>query len=520
MNYKTSSLLSNSQSVLEVSLAVFSETLLTSSHYIRVKPSFFDYGRAIALVPDWEQFFSSQQDLVPAEDQIDEEDIGIVKNFELHLGDSSIRLVSKLIREHRVPSVFHEPLIIHILSQKGINVPIVVAVLEPRLEGVRSYLVMKEIPNSCSLYQLYRKPDWLNKLYLRAKKRNIAVHQLKSCLENITWDFGAEVHRLFLSGVIHEELDLKNVCLSVTDNIRFFFLDFERTRVVLNEPSSEMLVSAYKESIPRRLARYNLSEHYLQTFADGYISIRPEINLQNLIVCILKIRDRIKTPYMIIGIDGFAGAGKTRLAKYIASNFSDVIILETDAFMRYSRVERRSTSERFNNHRGWYDTKSLGNLLVEIQKTSYGFEKTIYDLYDHKIGEKNKVLKLELKLGTLILVEGMYALDPEIQRNCVLSILLTASYQDLFERVQARDTQKRKISQNLIRKRFNVINGPLYRQFLESNRQNADIIIDTSGKENSFSLEHIHYPLLPFFLNIDTGDTTIFHTSENESKSI
>lgn len=474
----------------------------TSEHVIHVKPSMFKVGQVIASLPSLERFLQGQKDLLPIADQVDIADQGTVKAFEITTADRPIRLVSKLVREGRVPSVFHEAYIGSILQDRGLHTPNVIAVCERKsaLVDAKSYLIMERIPNALSLYQLYRKPVRLKEVLLAGGHDHLTKAQLIGFRKTLIQTFGAEVHKLFETGMIHAELDLKNVCVSLNPRMQLFFLDFERTRVTRRPWTRPLIVRSYKESVPRRLSRYRLSNQTKQLFTNGYINAGQQSSFTEIVTSVREAKQHSKAPYFIVAIDGFAGAGKTTLASLISTRLDNVIVLETDMFMRFSRIERESSLNRFVDHSSWYDLDSLSHLLMKLRRRASIHRVTMRSLYSHESGEKDITLRMKFEPGSTIVIEGMYSLANEVRRFCDLSVLLTASRDILLERVFDRDTRDRKIARSLVRKRFRVINGSSYKRFLQSHKSKADVYIDTSGKHDEASLLRVNHMLLPFFL--------------------
>jgi uridine kinase/tRNA A-37 threonylcarbamoyl transferase component Bud32 len=478
-------------------LRTFAAVYRSNSHTIRVRPAFRATGNKLVSIPDLESFLETQKDLLALEDLIDREDRGVVKYFYLRLNKIPTKFVSKRIRRNKVSSIFHEAFIYDLLKKQGMNVPTVVGICKGR-RTASDYMLLKYIPNSRSLYEIYRKPERLMSLLTNVTGRKFNQNQIENCLQQVAKDFGVAVHRLFLTGILHSELDLKNVCLSVTPKFELFFLDFERTKTSVKKPTCKRIRATFKDSIPRRLARYNLSEEIKQAFADGYVSVNPEVHCADIHTCIRDLRRKSQESHFVVGIDGFAGSGKSTLARYLALHCDRAVVIETDMFMAYSRVERERQLEILQDHQKWYDTKRLGSLLAGIRKSKSSYREVIQQAYDHRSGQKSATLEVRLQRGSVVIIEGMYALSAIVRQHCSISILLTADVDTLFNRTYRRDTLQRKIPAEMIQERFRLINRGSYERFLNSNRTHADITIDTSDRA---IYTRLRYSLLPYFLN-------------------
>lgn len=187
---------------------------------------------------------------------------------------------------------------------------------------------------------------------------------------------------------------------------------------------------------------------------------------------------------VVIGIDGFYGAGKSTLAKFLGNalrnNNTRSLLLETDDFMKFSRKERMAFQDRYLDHTGWYNLDEIRNTIKKI-KQSESSTIELSNLYDHKTGEldKKKVLSLEQGFQFMIL-EGMYAIHPRFADLINYKIVLIGDHSDLQQRVLRRDHLDRGIEPQVVLARYEIINGDVFKGYLRSVLHECNIVFDTS----------------------------------------
>lgn len=183
----------------------------------------------------------------------------------------------------------------------------------------------------------------------------------------------------------------------------------------------------------------------------------------------------------LILIDGYYGAGKTSFSRmlqsFLAQKGVQGFIIPTDYFMRYSRIERMSNMERYLDHPNWYDIIKLSrsvSILLERQPLH------LINLYDHKTGELAIDFEIDARNIDCLIVEGMYACNPELMNLCNLSIFLESSHEVLMSRVIVRDMIERSISKEIIQSRYKIINGDLFQRHVDTVVDAIDLVVNTS----------------------------------------
>jgi uridine kinase/tRNA A-37 threonylcarbamoyl transferase component Bud32 len=461
---------------------------------VRSAPNCGNLAAHLVSVRDWTGFWNSLPTAAADEDIIDSEDERRVKLFGPLRGVVPSGLVLKRVRDDRVPSADHEPRIADVLRTRGVHAPEYVAMCQVRdSHSPFSVLVSRFIQNSASLASLYARPS----IYRRLSQR---VERQTPHLDDLPFYFGAAVFDLFASGIIHAELDLKNVVLQVDSPLRFFFIDFERTRESNSPPTLDKVASAFRESVPRRLARLSPPRHLVEHFVAGYLSRRGTVTAADIAEAIKLIAGRSSRPTTVIAIDGFAGAGKTLLATTLAASLDDFAIIETDWFIRYTRAERNSMDVRVR-HREWYGLKRLRTLLERVHRISSPETLYIDNLYDHDTGRMTLGAQLQLRPGSVILIEGMYSLAEDIGDLVDFGLILTASQETLMGRVLKRDVVTRGIPQQAVAGRFRDINlGPYLAHHYQQSAA-AHVVLSTDyTRTGTYRVARIQPGVLQFFL--------------------
>jgi uridine kinase len=340
----------------------------------------------------------------------------------------------------------------------------VIAVIEGHREGVQSYIVMIREERSVALSEEYNRLSSMGRIY-------------DEPTGGLARAFGRAVADLMSSGVVHEELDLKNVRLGTGKPRKFMFLEFERTRLLLDEPDEDVARERLGEAISRRLSRHHFDSSLVNAFADGYLS-GGSTTPEQIARLVERVRQSARQGVVVVLIDGFAGSGKSCLANQLRSWLGSCTVIETDSFMRYSRRERSETKQRLHDHKGWYDVSKLGEVVRRVRNGETRIR--IAKLYSHESGELDREVTLSIRAGSAVIVEGMYAMSAEITQLSDLALMLNAKRDVLLSRVTARDSSIRKIPASAIAARFAIINGKEYRSFFRSRSRDADLRLDTT----------------------------------------
>lgn len=217
--------------------------------------------------------------------------------------------------------------------------------------------------------------------------------------------------------------------------------------------------------------------------------MRAEENRVHVNVLLQAIEKLLEAPrphhLSVISIDGFYGAGKTTFARtlvlYLEALGKRCLLLSTDDFMRYSRVERQRIRERYLDHPNWYDLASLAAFLKELLS---GRKEIIHltNLYNHLNGELDQMRDIHPNDAEIVVLEGMYALHRTIRSYIDLGMLLIADHELLLRRVIYRDRIERNMDEEFVRDRYWIINGVPYQEHLDECIERAHLVIENSSE--------------------------------------
>jgi uridine kinase len=392
---------------------------------------------------------------------LDADDIGAVRV----LGE----LLVKRARRDRVPSLYHEPFVASLLRLRGVRVPEYLGVVEAPGDGeVHGYLVMAPIRDATSLAARVSAGDGL---------------------EALARDFGVAVRGVIAAGVPHSEIDLKNVLVREAGASReFTFIDFERTRLD-GRCSPEQIRSLYADSVPRRLGRVALEPALIDAFVRGYVSATPLLSWRNVQSLVAARRPAL------VCIDGFAGAGKTELARALGG----AAVLSTDAFLAHPRDVREATDAVWSHHRSWYDLERLADVIRGVLERG-DRELVVEPAYDQRTGRLDAAIRITLAPGRPLVVEGMYSLTLAAAGLADLGIFMRADATALRARTRRRDVMSRGVSEERTARRYAAINEGDYRAYAASAA--ADVVFDTTegGDDHLLRLVSCRPGLLPYFI--------------------
>lgn len=147
---------------------------------------------------------------------------------------------------------------------------------------------------------------------------------------------------------------------------------------------------------------------------------------------LLKIVSSIlkEKPNAIIGIDGYCASGKTTLAVNFAEKFSAQIIHMDDFFLPPDmRTEQRLSQTGGNVHYERFNTEVVSGLENGVE--------FVYRAFSCKHGSFTESKKVSPDMP--VIIEGSYALHPNINLNYDLKIFLKADYETRLARILERN---------------------------------------------------------------------------------
>lgn len=189
----------------------------------------------------------------------------------------------------------------------------------------------------------------------------------------------------------------------------------------------------------------------------------------------------------LIGIAGGSGSGKTTFAKKIVKQVSspDLIHIHQDSFYLSPLPKELYVKEKPNfDHPNSFDWKLLRHQLLELKAG----QMVAIPNYDFLISSRTTEVE---KVGPakVCMIDGIYALwDAEIRAMMDLKIFLHVDADIRFIRRLHRDVKERGRSLDSIISQYYDTVRPMHRQYLESTRQFADLVV---GEETDIPSEII-----------------------------
>ena len=132
--------------------------------------------------------------------------------------------------------------------------------------------------------------------------------------------------------------------------------------------------------------------------------------------------------HVIVAVSGFGGSGKTTVAEKIKNHFPDSTCIQLDNFL----INRG----RGEGWAGGYDWQRFEQVLTDVQAG----KDLHYKFYDwHKDALSDGYI--DQKLPSLVIVEGVRILQPDLRAYYDLSIWIDVDLDTATKRGQARDRQ-------------------------------------------------------------------------------
>ena len=131
----------------------------------------------------------------------------------------------------------------------------------------------------------------------------------------------------------------------------------------------------------------------------------------------------------VVGIDGYAGSGKTTVADFIAKENPNVLVVHLDDFIRHWKDRKRMIEQAKDKSQvfeyNWYHYDDLEKLIKEFKTKSKGAIKfKIYDYDKNNFGPK-KSFDFSKKI---LVVEGIFLFHP---KHKISKMLDKAVYLDI-----------------------------------------------------------------------------------------
>ncbi|MEJ6400528.1 uridine kinase [Nicoliella lavandulae] len=184
---------------------------------------------------------------------------------------------------------------------------------------------------------------------------------------------------------------------------------------------------------------------------------------------------------VVIGVTGGSGSGKTTVSRSIFNHLlgNSLMILQQDAYYKDQSHKTMAERELTNyDHPLAFDTDLLIKQLNQLLDYK-AIEKPVYDYT--KLTRSSETVHQEPM--DVIILEGILVLDDKRLRD-LMDIKVFVDTDDdirLIRRIR-RDTQERGRTVDEVIQQYLDTVRPMYHEFIEPTKRNADIIIPEGGK--------------------------------------
>ena len=184
--------------------------------------------------------------------------------------------------------------------------------------------------------------------------------------------------------------------------------------------------------------------------------------------------------FLVIGIAGGTGSGKTTLMKNIINRFGDVMtVLSHDNY--YRRHDELTYEERCKIN---YDEPAaletdLMAYHLDLLRKGESIQCPVYDFSQHN--RSDETITVEPK--SVIIVEGILIFENEPLRNLMDIKIFVDTDADvrLFRRIK-RDVNKRGRTQESVLTQYQETVKPMHEKYVEPSKRYADIVVPEGGK--------------------------------------
>ena len=188
----------------------------------------------------------------------------------------------------------------------------------------------------------------------------------------------------------------------------------------------------------------------------------------------------MENKYLVIGIAGGTGSGKTTLMKNLIGRFGDVVtVLSHDNY--YRRHDELTYEERCKIN---YDEPAaletdLMAYHLDLLRKGESIECPVYDFSQHNRSDETITVKPE----RVIIVEGILIFENEPLRNLMdIKIFVDTDADVRLCRRIKRDVNKRGRTLESVLTQYQETVKPMHEKYVEPSKKFADIVVPEGGK--------------------------------------
>ncbi len=147
---------------------------------------------------------------------------------------------------------------------------------------------------------------------------------------------------------------------------------------------------------------------------------------------------------LVVGIDGYAGSGKTTIGSFVAKYDPDVLPVHLDDFIKHWRERQKMIEDAENKSEvfeyEWYRYDDLMELITAFKE---GKQSINMKLYDFDANDLISPQTFDLTKQVLVL-DGIFLFHPEHEESQMIDkkIYLDADFEKADERRRAREQER------------------------------------------------------------------------------
>jgi uridine kinase len=193
----------------------------------------------------------------------------------------------------------------------------------------------------------------------------------------------------------------------------------------------------------------------------------------------------------LIGIDGLGGSGKSMYAYKLQRQLEGSVILHLDDFVHKKKVRYNKNYEEWYcyYHLQWRYDYLIQKLLLPL-KSGLDVNETI-EVYN-KETDSYKLRKIEIPVGTTVIIEGVFLQRPELRAYFETVIYLDVEQETRLKRISDRDTymgSKEEIALRYVERYF-----PAEEKYIEQcNPLALADLIENEVKEGYYDISDFNY---------------------------